>query len=255
MFSIQLIIASQTYMNVYTCLQIGEFHTNHCEDFLIHEELGNKQFLVAVMDGCTMGKESAFAAMLYGKILRKIAKEVYYTGLNTSGKETLKQILKQLISEARQTQNSLDLEVNELLSTLILGIVNCNNASAELLVVGDGLIHYDGNVMAFDQNDRPDYLGYHLSSDFETWYSKQNQFVSISHFHDLSIATDGIFTFKNFRNLSGQKTEDEIITFLLKEKEDTRADRLLEEKIRYLREEKHHIVTDDLAIVRIINQI
>jgi len=65
-------------MNVYSVLQIGEFHTNHCEDFLVIEPITANEFLIAVLDGCTMGKESVFASMLYGKTLRKIAKEFYY---------------------------------------------------------------------------------------------------------------------------------------------------------------------------------
>jgi hypothetical protein len=54
-------------MNVYSTLQIGSFHLNHCEDFTITSELGSGKRLIAVMDGCTMGEESVFASILLGK--------------------------------------------------------------------------------------------------------------------------------------------------------------------------------------------
>ena len=65
-------------MKVYKTLHIGEFHTNHCEDFLIHEQIGANQILIAVLDGCTMGTESVFASILFGKVLRNIAKKKFY---------------------------------------------------------------------------------------------------------------------------------------------------------------------------------
>jgi len=65
-------------MKIYSTLTIGEFHTNYCEDFLVIEQITNSEKLIAVLDGCTMGTESVFASMLYGKILRKIAKHFFY---------------------------------------------------------------------------------------------------------------------------------------------------------------------------------
>ena len=50
--------------------QIGEFHINHNEDFLVSCEIGNDKMMIAVMDGCTMGTESYFASTLIGKLLR-----------------------------------------------------------------------------------------------------------------------------------------------------------------------------------------
>ena len=58
-------------MKIYQVLQIGDHHVNYCEDYTLVVEIGNNHFLAAVMDGCSMGKESYFAATLVGKILRK----------------------------------------------------------------------------------------------------------------------------------------------------------------------------------------
>ena len=45
--------------------QIGEFHINHNEDFLVSHEIGKDKMMIAVMDGCTMGTESHFASVSY----------------------------------------------------------------------------------------------------------------------------------------------------------------------------------------------
>ena len=242
-------------VKVYTTLNIGNFHTTHCEDFLIDEEISTDERLIAVLDGCTMGKESAFASILYSKILRKIAKNKFYSELvlkeDITAKRKLKSVLSELFQETKIVKNQLDLEINELLSTLIIGIVNISNGSAEFLTVGDGMIYANGQTIDYEQDDKPDYLGYHLQGDFEDWYQAQQQTLSLSNFDDISICTDGIYTFKNFNNPNKQLTQEEIIQFLLIDKTDSIYPNFLATKIGQLKNEMHHIVTDDLAIIRL----
>ena len=242
-------------MKIYRTLNIGEFHTNHCEDFLVDEQIATDEKLIAVLDGCTMGTESVFASILYGKILRNISKKKFYEEFVSNNqidlKSKLKEVIKQLINETKSIKNQLGLEVNELLSTLIVGIINTKSSKAEFLVIGDGLICKDGEVIEYEQNDKPDYLGYHLGDDFDYWFDRQNQKLSISEFKDLSICTDGIFTFKNLINKAKQKSENEIIQYLLIDNEYAEFDNLLDRKIRVLKEKWNHIVTDDLAIIRV----
>ncbi|WP_338792525.1 protein phosphatase 2C domain-containing protein [Bernardetia sp. MNP-M8] len=243
-------------MKIYTTLQIGEFHTSYCEDFLIKEQLASNQILIAVMDGCTMGTESVFASILYGKILRKIAKNTFYQEfISKQNQETdlqskLKTILQELIEDTKEIKNKLGLETNELLSTLILGIIDTKNYNAELITIGDGLICVDAKLTEYEQNNTPDYLGYHLTENFEEFYKKQQQKLSISNFEDLSISTDGIFTFKNLKNQNQQKSESEIIDYLLVDYQESEFDNFLDRKIRNLKK-INHLVTDDLAIIRI----
>ncbi len=243
-------------MKIYTTLQIGEFHTNYCEDFLIKEQLASNEILIAVLDGCTMGTESVFASILYGKILRKIAKEKFYQEfISKENQEVnlqskLKIILQKLIEDTKEIKNKLGLETNELLSTLILGIINTKNYKAEIITIGDGLICVDGKVTEYEQNNTPDYLGYHLIEDFEEFYKNQHQKLSVSLFSDLSICTDGIFTFKNLENKKYQKNESEIINYLLIDNQEAEFDNFMDRKIRNLKK-MNHIVTDDLAIIRI----
>lgn len=242
-------------MRIYKTLNIGDFHTNHCEDFLVDEQIATNEKLVAVLDGCTMGTESVFASILYGKILRNISKKEFYKEFVTNEpidlKTKLKEVIKQLIEETKSIKSQLGLETNELLSTLIIGIINTKDSKAEFLAVGDGLICKDGEIIEYEQDDKPDYLGYHLSDDFDKWYDSQNQKLSISGFNDLSICTDGIYTFKNLENKTKQKPEDEIIQHLLIDNENSEFDNFLDRKIRFLKDEWNHIVTDDLAIIRI----
>lgn len=242
-------------MRIYKTLHIGEFHTNHCEDFLIEEPIGTSEKLIAVLDGCTMGTESVFASILYGKILRKIAKNKFYQEFVTDDsvqlKDKLKEVVKSLIDETKLIKNQLGLETNELLSTLIIGIIETKESKAEFLTVGDGLICKDGELTEYEQDDKPDYLGYHLFDDFENWFNNQKQRLTITDFKDLSICTDGIFTFRNLDDKKKQKPEKEIIEYLLMDNEGSEFDNFLDRKIRFLKNDCHHLVTDDLAIIRI----
>lgn len=244
-------------MKIYSTLQIGVFHTNYCEDFFIHEFIASHQKLIAVLDGCTMGTESVFASILYGKILRNIAKNRYHQEFiipNTlSLQQTLKSVLQELITETVKSKNQLGLETNELLSTLIVGIIDIKTSAAEFITIGDGLIYKDGIEYEYEQNDKPDYLGYHLSENFEDWYKVQDQKLSISNFTDLSICTDGMYTFKNLKSKANQKTESEIIAYLLSDTQHKEHDNFLDRKIRFLKDQWDHVVMDDLAIIRIIN--
>ena len=65
-------------IKIHEYVQIGSFHTNHCEDVTLCQQMGSHRYLLAVMDGCTMGTDSHFAATLTAKLLRKIAKSIYY---------------------------------------------------------------------------------------------------------------------------------------------------------------------------------
>ena len=65
------------------------------------------------------------------------------------------------------------------LSTLIIGIVDTTQSTAEFLTIGDGLICKDGELIEYEQDDKPDYLGYHLADDFEKVFNiadLQNEF-------------------------------------------------------------------------------
>ncbi len=68
------------------------------------------------MDGCTMGRDSYFAATLVGKLLRKIAVELSYQSFydksyKTTAHSDLKQVLSSLMAELKDLKNRLLLRV------------------------------------------------------------------------------------------------------------------------------------------------
>ncbi|WP_196887582.1 protein phosphatase 2C domain-containing protein [Aureivirga sp. CE67] len=238
-------------------LKIGDFHENNCEDFLVSEKIGSKQKLIAVMDGCTMGKESSFASMLVGKTLRKISKDKFYTEFieknQFSLEHQLKSILEALFKTIRNIQNELNLDELELLTTLIIGVLDFETQEAELITIGDGMIYHDGKITEYEQDDKPDYFGYHLSENFETWYLNQNQKLHINNFKDLSICTDGIFSFKNLKTPDKSMNYKEIIHYLLEDQIEFENELFFENKMRSLENDFQQKVTDDIAIIRIKN--
>lgn len=241
-------------MKINTVLQIGEFHLNHCEDYLIAEEIGPDKILAAVMDGCTMASESYFAATLVGKILKKITKTKGYKELygietpNHDIEDYLKSILAELFTELRKTQEQLLLEQKDLLTTLILLIIDKKKNEGLVLVIGDGLVCINGTITEFDQDNKPDYLGFHLNEDFESWFHSLSQKIYFKGIRDVSIATDGISMFKRYRDNNSDPMIDPI-DFIVNDI--TEPDLTL--KLKKLEHVYGMRPTDDLAVIRLIN--
>lgn len=244
-------------MKIYQLLKIGDHHTNHCEDFAVVESLGDKRIMCAVMDGCTMGTDSYFVSTLVGKLLRKIAIEKsyasFYGAKEIKSEETdLKEILEKLMHELKQLKNQLHLNDDELLCTLILLIVDFNRNAGHVMVIGDGLVAINGQLIEYEQDNRPDYLGYHIGEEFESWYKTQKQHLAIPKIEDVSISTDGIFTFIRY-DKNNYLLEKDPIDYLTIDKEDHEMDNMLSRKFSILEKECGVRPTDDLGIVRIIN--
>lgn len=241
-------------MRIYTVLQIGEHHINHCEDYLLTAEIGAGKLLCAVMDGCSMGTDSYFAATLTGKILRKIAKEHQFREFIERTQQPpaalLKTVLRQLFEELRHVRNLLQLERDELLHTLVISIADLSTGAAEFMCIGDGLICIDGQLFEFEQDDRPDYLGYHLQEDFESWFESQQQRISRHQLRDFSLCSDGIFTFKRFDTGSYNEPGD-VIELLLRDTGDIDSANMLHRKMIGIKTNWGLLPTDDLAIIRV----
>jgi hypothetical protein len=243
-------------MTTYSALQIGEYHLNHCEDYLFNYEIGKDKTICAVMDGCTMATDSYFASTLVGKLLRKVCKAKSYIELyqpaELAGVESyLKSIVKELFSELVIAKNQLMLERNELLTTLLLMVFDKRINEGVVLVIGDGLVSINGTVTEFDQDNKPDYIGYHLSEDFDKWYSLQKQKIYFDKLKDITIATDGIITFKQ---VAVKKTEDYIdpIHFLTIDTAHAGNDEMLNLKLKILENIYGLKPTDDLGLIRVI---
>ncbi|MDJ1467625.1 protein phosphatase 2C domain-containing protein [Cytophagaceae bacterium DM2B3-1] len=241
-------------MKIESVLHIGASHTNHCEDYLLVDESLKDILVCAVMDGCTMGNESYFASTLTGKLLHKILREKAYKDFYTLNKSALsleenaKYLLQHLFAEIKQIRNFLLLETHDLLTTLILALVDRNSQEALILVLGDGVVTVNGEVYIFDQENTPDYFAYHLSEDFETWYGSQTQKIYTTQIQNLAIATDGIETFlSNYPSTLDPKINpiEWLMTNPAQEKE------TLLSRFNLLANIWHLQPLDDVAIVRI----
>lgn len=243
-------------MRIYTALQKGEHHLNYCEDYYFVGEIGEDKILCAVMDGCTMATDSYFASTLVGKLLRKITKEKSYKAFYgfetyTTPESYLKAILAELFKELSFAKNQLMLETTELLTTLIITLIDKKTNHGIVMVIGDGLVSINGQLTDFDQNNIPDYIGYHLQKDFEDWYSSQKQKIVFNKIHDITIATDGISTFLPI----GKTSPTEIINpidFMLDDKTQEQSSEMLNWQLKHLELEYGLKPADDFAMIRIL---
>ena len=244
-------------MKIYKLSTIGEFHTNHNEDAAATIEIGKERTLVAVMDGCSMGKESHFASTLIAKLIRKIGKEIGYKAFIEKTKaplnNLLKEILNQLFLDLIQLKSQLHLQEEEILSTLIIGIIDEHENEVLILTIGDGLVCANGNLFEYEQDDKPDYLGYHLKEEFNQWYNNQSQLLDLKNVKDLSISTDGIFTFKNFDGKEYPNiSEENIIESLLIDSNWKHQENRLAKKVLEIKNKFGLIPSDDLTILRFL---
>lgn len=245
-------------MRIYSTLQIGEYHLNHCEDYLFADTYDTHKTICCVMDGCTMGIDSHFASTLVGKLIRKVAKKVSYERLFDPGSRTqsleedLKQILHGLFFELQAAKSLLLLEHTELLTTLTVLLLDKRQNQGLLLVIGDGLVCINGKVIDFDQNNKPDYLGFHLAEDFGDWYSKQGQKISFSAIDDVSIATDGIVSFAKVHSIESAGEIDPV-AYLLIDTEGKESEEMLNRKLKVIEHKYGLKPTDDLAIIRAVS--
>ncbi|ALM48154.1 hypothetical protein AMR72_04135 [Flavobacterium psychrophilum] len=243
-------------MRVYTVLQIGHYHANYCEDYLFTGAVGNDKLVFAVMDGCTTAIDSHFISTLTGKLLRKITtekgyQELYDPAIFTDTEYLLKSIVKDLFSEIRLIKNQLMLDPKELLTTIILMVIDKEKAKGELIVIGDGLVNINGSTTEFDHDNTPDYIGFHINEDFESWYEKHDQKISFISIGDISIATDGIFSFTKIKRTESEETIDSH-DFLLTDRTGFENSEMLSLKLKKMEHENGLVPTDDFAMIRII---
>lgn len=237
--------------------QIGPLHTNHNEDAYVIEDITDQHILMAVMDGCSAGTDSHFASTLIAKSLRKIARQTnqrtFAERRRPTTLELLRETLQILFSDLRRLNAELSLDYDELLSTLVLAIVDTVGPHAEVITVGDGLVCCDGEIIEYDHDNKPDYIGYHLKDDFDDWWNVQNQRISCSSFLDLALSTDGILSFRPFSHDSYRPvTQDEITKFLLSARDEGEPDTMYRRQLLDIRHRFGLEPVDDLTIVRLV---
>ncbi|RSK24151.1 protein phosphatase 2C domain-containing protein [Hymenobacter metallilatus] len=241
-------------MQIDQFLKRGAYHPTFCEDFSLVQPLEPHKLVLAVMDGCTMGQESHFAATLLAKILRKVLKEWPYRAIydpdlqHLSLQRELQALLAALFTDVQQLKNQLLLSTAELLATLVLALLDTRTGEVAVLALGDATVAINGQLTRFEQDNRPDYLAYHLGQPFETWYNRQQQRLHHTMCVDLALATDGIDSFQPLVPTEGLP---DVPTYLLLDQRRTGQPEVLNRKVRQLEKEFSLVPTDDVAILRV----
>jgi hypothetical protein len=120
----------------------------------------------------------------------------------------LEGILLEVFSGLLQLKSQLLLDQNDLLTTLGILLLDTKKNKAVVLFIGDGVVCINGMIIEYDHDNKPDYLGFHLHQDFETWFDQQTQRIYIETFEDLSLATDGVTLFSKLNAIPTEEMID-----------------------------------------------
>lgn len=205
-------------MEVDSLLQRGFTHSNYNEDALFHKFLNEDWFVGAVMDGCSGGLQSYFTSALYGKSIQKSCLTIQHLDkvddsfklAQSNPGDLSRKILNHLFDDVQGVKRSFLLEVVEVLSTLILFVYNSSSKEACLAVSGDGFFSVNGEITEIDQNNMPDFMGYHLEKSFEEWFENHLTQYNFSNVEEACISTDGISKLLDDKKLKKEnlKTEE-----------------------------------------------
>lgn len=228
----------------------GVLHKTFCEDYLIDEIINEKYRILGVFDGCSSGVDSHFASALLGKTIISVAKSIDFD----SDKNSLKEIVFQTVISLKITKNELNLDTNELLSTMIVMLLNTETETADIIAIGDGLLSINKQVTDIDQNNTPDYLAYHLDEinnykDFKKYYKKQLIFNNIK-VEDITISTDGINSF--IIGGTNASNEFDIVKFFTEDLYLKDNIAMLSRKCNIIKKKYDLENADDLAIIRVM---
>ena len=244
-------------MRTLTFTQIGTHHSNHNEDAYLAAELSDRHQLIATTNGSAAGEKGYFTAALVAQVLQKIAGEINLKSFAEKSEHSVAGLLKtctrQLFGQLGKLRGRLDLTKADLRVTLTLGVVDERDQTAELVVIGAGLICCDGEVVEMAQYAQPDYLSNYLrQEDFDAWWVSHDKRVACQDCLDLAIATPGILTFEPFSHDPYRPvTEDELLDYLLTLRNDGPVEQLFRRKMMYIEDKFGLLPTDDVTIVRV----
>lgn len=236
-------------MKIFTIKGIGRQHPLHTEDHLFYKQISTRWFVGAVMDGCSSAVESYFPSTLYAKSLANCAKKIQ---LNTesTGKEVGEELLKNVMDDLRKVKETLGLNLDEILATLILLVVDVEKTEAFVWAAGDGYIICDGQITDIDHRNTPDYPAYHLGEPFDEWLRQHTAFHTYISFKDLTISSDGAG--KIIKNPMIPGLDVSPLDYLLLEKPHSESDQVLQKKYEVLINQHGYIPYDDVSALRLL---
>ena len=168
----------------------------------------------------------------------------------------------QMARKVHEVQRVLDLNIAELMSTVVLCVVDKNTNNCYIAAFGDGYFRVDG-VESFIQNtkfadqeqseNKPDYIAYDIEkiqnySDFDTWYSEKKELHLFENVTDITISSDGMNTFAKFK-----PSEEDVdpVDFLVRDENWMDKEIMLEKKYNILQSRYCMLNKDDLGMIRI----
>ena len=161
-----------------------------------------------------------------------------------------------------EVKSVLHLEIVELLSTFILCTINKNTRECMIIAFGDGFFYVDGTEVIIKNTkfiskengeNMPDYLVYDLDKidlygDFDSWIQSKSEVHKFENVTNVSIASDGICTFKKFKQCSEEVNP---IDFFVKDEGLMETKNMLERKYNIMQNKYCMINTDDISLIRI----
>ena len=244
-------------MKISTLLQRGIHHKNFNEDFIYTASISKDIMVCAVMDGCSSAKDSHFTSSLFAKSLHKSGrmlpqmKEIIEDfDLKTMELEAIADFfMKQLFEDLKRAKKLFFLEREELLSTIVLLVIDRKKKTACIKMSGDGIFAVNDEITEVDQNNIPNFLGYHLNSSFEEVKDVEIQTWNFDTVTDISISTDGIDKLKP--SSKTRKDNDNPRTHFLSGNSKSFDDSFLQKQYDIFRK-KGFIPYDDIGMIRLI---
>jgi len=268
-------------MILHKTLKRGSDHPNFCQDAIAIGET-EKCLYFCVFDGCSGGitipppcpsldlgksdylKDSHFASALFSKAFNDTIKNLSSTlnSADMSLENNSKFIIYMMAKKINEVKHTLNLNIGELLATMIMCSIDKNTNECFICVFGDGYFSVDGNETIVKNtkfsdkengSNMPDYMAYDLQNieaygDFEIWFSNKSEIHRFENVKNVTIASDGICTFKNF------KVCDEIVNpieYLVKDETFMETTNMLDRKYNILKNIFCMANTDDISIVRL----
>lgn len=244
-------------------LKRGSDHHNFCQDALARVNT-ERFFYMAVFDGCSDGRDSHFASALFGKVFVDVINTLIVSLDETSNslEKKSKFIIFQIARKLNETRHVLHLNTNEMLSTIVMAIVDKELKESLICVFGDGFFSVNGkhtvvkNTRFLNQSEgenKPDYIAYDLHkiqkySDFEIWFDSKSEIHKFENVDDISIASDGISTFR-----SSERDSDinEVYDYLSVDDKFLTNTIMLYKKYNLLQSTFKLINTDDISMIRL----
>ncbi len=245
-------------MIISSLLERSVKHRNYNEDAQMVSEIGRHWFVGAVMDGCSTALDSHFASALVAKLFEKSAKafnnknNIFPTHLDDmSPKEMGISFLESFFQDIKQTQKQLALDDIEILTTYIIFAYNHQTKEAWVNISGDGFIMINDEIIEIDQNNAPDFFGYHIDESFDSWFENHTTSYEFGKIETLAISTDGPAKLLDIN----RKTIEDInpLEYMLQHSDFAGEKKELRKKYEFLRTKHQLYPFDDISILKITN--